>query len=518
MKTTFRLIIAGLLISHFSLSAQNFIDGEIHMKTADSVTGQVDMNNGYIAPLIATYGIDTIYYPFTGLGSDSLEKTCRIRFSNYALTSQFLSALQALPICDYAEQSPLYNTNFTPNDVHPNQWHLAKIQATGAWDVTQGSQIVVIAIVDNAVRITHEDLAANLWVNTGEIPNNGLDDDFNGYTDDRNGYDVADRDGNPNPPAGITAGDAYNHGTHCAGIASAVTNNGKGIASLGFKAKIMSVKCTRNSESGNVISASLDGITYAIRNNADIISMSFSGTGNSITSDLILNSARSKGIVLIAAAGNDNVSTPNYPASSPGVISVGATNQNDEKASFSNFGSTIDIMAPGVSIYSTIGSSDSDYGFNGGTSMACPMVAGLAALVLAVRPNFTPQQVEAQLKNNTDDISSLNPGFNGQLGAGRINAQKTLDDFGTVNVVSSVNNNESLINIFPNPFNESIYIENKSNHNALFEIYNADGTLILSQYVTSENTSLNLTLLAAGIYFVKSTSVKNTQQFRLIKH
>jgi subtilisin family serine protease len=515
MKNFIRLVIVVFSFV-YNIQAQNFIDGEIHMKTVDSVTTQININNNFILPLIATYGIDTIYYPFSGLGNDTLERTCRIKFTNTVLTSQFIAALESLAICDYAEQSPLYTTDFMPNDVHANQWHISKVRATGAWDVSQGSPNVVIAIVDNAVRTTHEDLAANMWVNGGEIPNNGIDDDFNGYTDDVNGYDVADRDGNPNPPAGIASNDAFNHGTHCAGIASAVTNNSKGIASLSFKAKIMAVKCTKNNEAGNVLSASLDGVTYAMRNNANIISMSFASSGSSITSEVLFNTARSRGIVLIAAAGNDNVSTPYYPASYSGIISVGASDQSDLKAGFSNFGSTIDIMAPGVGIYSTLGSSDTDYGFNSGTSMACPLVASIAGLVLAVRPNFTPQQVETTLKNNAVNISSLNPGFNGQLGAGRIDAQNTLDDFGTVNVISSLNN-DATVNIFPNPFNETIKIYIENNKSSFVEIYSFEGRLILQSDIEMKNSILNVQHLHSGAYFMKVFSENSIQQFRLVK-
>ena len=501
-----------LFVQSYLANAQNWIEGEIHMKTADTFSGQVDMSNNYIASLIATYDIDTIYYPFMGLGNDTLEQTCRIKFSNYVLASQFLTALQALPICDYAELSPLYNNNFTPNDINANQWHLQKIQATGAWDVSKGNTNIVIAIIDNGVLTTHEDLAANIWVNTAEIPNNGFDDDFNGYVDDVNGFDVADRDNNPNPPAGISNTDKFNHGTHCAGIASAVTNNGKGIASVGFNTKIMPVKCTKNTESGSVLSASLDGITYAMRNNADIISMSFGSSSSSFTTEVLLNTARNRGIVLIGAAGNENVSAPFFPAAYSSVMSVGATNENDQKASFSNVGSTLDIMAPGANIFSTLASGNTDYGFLSGTSMACPLVAGLAALVIAAQPAFSPQQVVAHLKSNTDNISSQNPSFNNQLGSGRINASKALDDFGTVNNIVFFENKD--LKIYPNPFGEYIYFEGEATEN--FEVFITDmnGKLLIH----SEEKMVATTTLASGIYFLKvHTSNQKVYCTKLVK-
>lgn len=492
------------------VSAQSFTDGEIHMKTNSSFSGQLDLSNIYISPLIATYDLDTIYYPFLGLGNDTLEATCRIKFSNYALANQLLSALQALPICDYAELSPLYTTNFTPNDININQWHLSKIEAQAAWGVSQGSGNIVVAIIDNGVLTTHEDLAANIWTNTGEIPNNGLDDDLNGYVDDVNGFDVADRDNNPNPPSGISSSDGFNHGTHCAGIAAAVTNNNKGIASIGFSTKIMPVKCTRNSESGDILSASLDGITYAMRNNADVISMSYGSSSNALTTEVLLNTARNRGIFLVAAAGNANVNTPFYPASYSSVFSVAATNENDEKASFSNFGSTVDVSAPGANIYSTLASGNSDYGFNSGTSMATPLVAGLAALTLSQQPNLSPAQLAAQIKNNTDNIAALNPNFNNQLGSGRINARKALGA-PTTNVVSISNEK---IKIFPNPFSEYILVEPAEPDN--YEIFIADlNNKILFQ---SKENFISTSGLASGIYFLKIVSAnKQVLNAKMVK-
>ncbi len=517
MKHFIIIVISFALFSNSNFAQtyqSDFLDGEIHMKVSDSFQGQLTLSETLLSTLIPTYGIDTLYYPFTDLSNDTLENTCRIKFSNVALTGQLLSALYTLPYCDYAELSPLYTTTFTPNDVNANQWYLQTIQAFNAWNISQGSQDVVIAIVDNAVRITHEDLQDNIWINTGEIPNNGIDDDLNGYVDDRFGYDVADRNSNPAPPAGINSSDAFNHGTHCAGIAAAVTNNGKGVASIGFKAKIMAVKCTRDSGPGNVLHNSIDGVTYAMRNNADIISMSFASSGNSITNELLFKTAHARGIVLIGAAGNDNTSTPYYPAAYANVFAVGATNENDEKASFSNFGSYINIMAPGVNIYSTKAASDSDYGFNSGTSMACPLVAGLASLVLAERPNYSPQQVYAELSQNADNISAQNPGFNGQLGSGRINAFKTLQSF-TSNVSIDALDND--LKIFPVPATNDLFIVGDGIDS--FKLYDVSGnTLDVPADISDEQIILDLTFLAQGVYFIQLQTNNTLVTQRILKY
>jgi subtilisin family serine protease len=245
--------------------------------------------------------------------------------------------------------------------------------------------------------LTHEDLAPNIWVNPNEIANNGIDDDNNGYIDDINGYDVADNDNNPNPPTNASSS-VFSHGTHCAGIASARSDNGIGIASPGFVSKIMAVKTKFNSSTGATLERAYQGLEYAIAANPTIISMSWGGYSYSQTYQELIDVAISKGIILVAAAGNADVDFPMYPAGYNGVISVGATDQNDMKASFSNYGTSIDIMAPGVSIWSSFATTNSSYGYYSGTSMACPIVAGICALLKSKKPSGTPSQIEQCLE------------------------------------------------------------------------------------------------------------------------
>ncbi|MGE3825461.1 MAG: S8 family serine peptidase, partial [Bacteroidia bacterium] len=382
-----------------------------------------------------------------------------------------------------------------------------KIDAEQAWDITTGSSSVVIAIVDNAVLHSHQDLAANRWVNTTEQNGiTGFDDDLNGYTDDIYGFDVADSDGNPEPPSGTLNSSPFKHGTHVAGIAAAATNNNMGVASLGYNCKFMSVKCSPNSGGGDELPSAQDGVFYAMRAGADIISMSYGGAGGALVSELVLNQAYAAGIVLIAAAGNDNTNTVHFPAAYSNVIAVGATDQNDAKSSFSNYGNWIDVMAPGVSIYSTLTESGNTYGNLSGTSMATPLVAGLAALVLSDEPGLTPAQVKAKMQQGCENIDAQNSGFIGQLGAGRINAFHALSPVGIKDNLSA-----NQLHIFPNPVQKNtplfLNIGETNGHEITVNVVDIAGRLLASERINEQSDGaykLNaVNNLLAGSYFVE---------------
>ncbi len=373
----------------------------------------------------------TVLDLFDQFGSGDLRPAFKLQdtrltsiYTFHTSSAGLIEQLRALEGVDYVEAVPSMELFYTPNDLHTNQWNLQTVRAQRAWDIKRDASDVVVAVVDDAVLITHPDLAANIWKNPVEVPN-GIDDDGNGYIDDIHGYDVADGNADPNPPAGANSSH-FSHGTHCAGIVSASTDNGTGIASLGFNAKIMAVKCKADNTSGGSIQAPYQGVEYAIASGADIISMSWGGGSYSITYQTLFDVAHSKGIILVAAAGNSNTSAPMYPASYNHVISVAASNTSDGKASFSNYGSTIDITAPGVDIWSTVPGSGL-YDFKSGTSMACPLVSGLCALMVANAPGIHPDSVEKCLKSTATDIHGQNSSYINQLGAGRINAEQALN-------------------------------------------------------------------------------------------
>ncbi|MCK5590717.1 MAG: S8 family serine peptidase, partial [Candidatus Pacebacteria bacterium] len=300
---------------------------------------------------------------------------------------------------------------------------LVKVQAEQAWDISTGNSNIIIAIVDTGVDWEHPDLAAHIWEN--DDPINGVDDDGNGFIDDLRGWDFGGLDGTPdNDPME----DNPTHGTHVAGIASAVTNNSEGVAGLGFNCTIMPVKTSQHDIGDRLIAYGYEGILYAIDNGADIINCSWGGFGFSRANQEVINYAVENGVVMICAAGNDGLDEIIYPANYDGVLSVGFTGPTDNKAFTSNYGVNLDVMAPGEGILSTWQSLTSPYISINGSSMASPLAAGLAGLVIDHFPQFNPLQVIEQIRINADNIDALNPGFDEMLGSGRINAFKALNN------------------------------------------------------------------------------------------
>jgi subtilisin family serine protease len=349
--------------------------------------------------------------------SPELQRTYLLEFTDYANVDAIINELKSTGKIDYAERVPLDRPCLVPNDPgYSSQWHLNVINAAGAWNYFSTGSTIKIAIVDDAVERTHSDISPNLWVNPGEIASNNIDDDGNGYIDDVNGYDVGSNDNNPNPP-----NSSFSHGTHVTGCASPATNNGTGVAGIGFSCKIMAVKATT---SASAITNGYDGVVYAVVSGADVINMSWGGTGSSTTAQNVINWAYAQGVVLVAAAGNNNTNTMFYPAGYTNCIAVAATNSNDTKANFSNYGTWVDISAPGNNIYATY--TGNTYANNSGTSMASPIVAGLCGLMLSLNPSLTPSDIRNCLTSTATSISAQNPSYNGQLGSGRINANAAM--------------------------------------------------------------------------------------------
>lgn len=366
------------------------------------------------------YGITRLRKPFYRAKTEDIRNIYQLYFSNQAKVYELVQELEKHKSVVYAEQVPIMRTTLTPNDLGANttagQWALYKIKAPAAWDISVGSPAIKVAVVDDAVKSDHPDLSPSLWVNPGEVAGNGIDDDGNGYIDDINGYDVADDDNTVLPNT-----NSMSHGTHVAGIVGAATNNGVGVASIGFGIKIVAVK---SSNQAQVVTDGYSGVIYAADAGADVINMSWGGSGAGQTGQNIMNYAYNAGCVLVAAAGNDNVTTIFYPAGYTNVISVASTNSSDAKSSFSNYGTWIKVAAPGSQIRSTYISSSggNTYANLDGTSMASPMVAGLCGLMLSVNPNMTQPQLANCLYTTADPVTTNS----GQMGAGRIDAQEAL--------------------------------------------------------------------------------------------
>ncbi|KAF4671063.1 Suppressor of the cold-sensitive snRNP bioproteinsis mutant brr1-1 [Perkinsus chesapeaki] len=312
-----------------------------------------------------------------------------------------------------------------PNDPsYTKQYQHALINTPQAWDMTTGDDSLVVALIDSGIDYTHPDLANNIWVNPGEIPGDGIDNDGNGYIDDVNGWDFHGDTANPM--------DQYGHGTHVGGILAAQGNNGRGVTGVSWKVSIAPLRFL-NEKGKGYLSSALEAIDYAISMNIKLSVNSWSCTGCSVpTLETAVRRAGDAGHLFVASSGNkqnDNDVTPTIPCgfNLDNIICVAATDSKDIMLSNSNYGATtVDIAAPGGSIYSTKPSNT--YAYMSGTSMATPMVAGAAALMLAVRPQATAAQIKASILSSAKPVAGLN---------GKCVSGGRLDVFGALNDITS---------------------------------------------------------------------------------
>ncbi len=437
----------------------------------------------------------------------NLERIYKIELEEGQSVEEAVAEYSKDPNVEYAEPNyiyelfatPLPDLHYVPNDyyigdtvnvgywrenswgeAYPDMWGLQKIQAIEAWNVfdinengifdpgeTRPGEGVVVGLIDSGVDYTHEDIAANIWTNEDEIPNNGIDDDGNGYIDDVKGWDFLAQTiydtAEDNDPF-----DAFGHGTHCAGTIAAVANNGVGIAGIAPYAKIMALKA--GDSSGYLTTIALEkAIYYAVDNGADILSNSWGGRNFSESMQEIFDYAYAKGCVPIAAAGNSDAEVSLYcPANIDKVITVASSDHLDAKSSFSNWGEGLSVAAPGgdssiddgpngpstwflgrniLSLRGAdldmCGSNDQYYGpypagiclvpqfeqtakyyRSRGTSMACPHVSGIVALVLSKNLNLTNKDVRSIIEFSADDLGDT--GKDIYFGYGRVNAYKAV--------------------------------------------------------------------------------------------
>ena len=343
-----------------------------------------------------------------------------------------LSELNRNPLVEFAEPDKIIRLSKLPNDSRfGSLWGLhnlgqnggtidADIDAPEAWDITTGSQSVVVAVIDSGVDYNHSDLNTNMWTNPGEIPGNGVDDDGNGFVDDVYGINAVDDNGNPmdvvNDP----------HGTHVAGTIGAAGNNGLGVVGVNWTCSIMALKFIGDDGEGS-LSGEVQCIDYAINHGAHVINGSYGDYGTSNIERRAIERAGVAGILCAFAAGNDGEdsdSQPQYPASYEldNIIAVADSTHDDRLSNFSNYGgTTVDVAAPGSSILSTI--PNNAYDSYSGTSMASPHVAGLAALIRATDNTLTFKDLKDRIIDSVDKI----PSMAGKLvSGGRINAAKAL--------------------------------------------------------------------------------------------
>jgi subtilisin family serine protease len=323
--------------------------------------------------------------------------------------------LSGLPGVRYVELNYFYQiaeTHVTPNDPeYPKQWaHQEITNAEVGWEYSTGSSQTIIAIIDSGIDLTHPDLSSKILTN--------LDRDY--FQDDD------------------TANDQHGHGTHVAGIAAAIGNNGVGVAGVDWQARLLPLKVCGPTGTDCPNSDIAEAITYASNNDAEVINISLSGSIYSQSMQDAINTAYANGALIVAAMGNDNTSTPRYPAAYTNVFAVSATDRTDVLAYYSNFGDHVDIAAPGGEttiltdgIYSTLptynvtlGNSPS-YGYLQGTSMAAPYVSGLAALIWATQPSYTNDDVQYVIEISALDLGAV--GWDQSFGSGRVDVQAALE-------------------------------------------------------------------------------------------
>ncbi|TMQ65330.1 MAG: T9SS type A sorting domain-containing protein [Candidatus Eisenbacteria bacterium] len=372
----------------------------------------------------------------------------------------------------------LYAT--VPNDPYVQplyQWYVespAGVGLPGGWDLGRGDTNTVIAIMDNGIDIGHPDLASQIWINRAEVPGNGVDDDGNGLVDDVKGWDFGNGDADPSAeamidPSGIDEGF---HGTFVAGIAAAATDNGAGIAGAGWQCRIMALK-VGNSAGELPLSAVTAAFEYAAGEGADVLNMSF-GTRDPTAQDYfqaLVDMATAANVLCVAAAGNDSLDTPSYPAACANVLAVAATGEDNRRAAYSNWGSWVDVAAPGSAMWSSIcrnyeldfvsqiiyllyfgWDGENPYMYGDGTSFASPLVAGVCGLTRARMPGLTPQQIIAHVVATGDLVTYDHP-----IGP-RVNAYRALSE-PAVDVEPLAPPRTAFGSAWPNPFGRATTID-----------------------------------------------------------
>jgi subtilisin family serine protease len=397
--------------------------------------------------LLDQFGVRALEPEFAGTKDPNLSSYYIVHLPAGSILADAVGAFRTTPGVEAADPIAILPVTSIPND-SLFQYQYGFYQANDrdsdlpeAWDLTQGDSSVVLAIVDTGVLWSHPDLAANIWRNWGEIPNNGIDDDGNGYIDDVRGWDfVTGVVGTPGEDVNTPDNDPSDyagHGTAVAGVAGAVVNNVSGVAGAGYHCRIMPVRAGWETSTGSVVDMSFcaQAITYATDNGANVINCSWQnadqgGLGAAVTY------AIAHGVTVVVAAGNEGTDTPpqNDLGQRGDCVDVAALDANDVRTTVSNFGAWVDVSAAGDNIITT-GSAHYTpiYTSPGGTSFAAPLVTGVIGLWQSWRkahglPLAPPDSVRWRLHDTADNVDSVNPTYAGKLGGGRVNAYRMITD------------------------------------------------------------------------------------------
>jgi thermitase len=381
----------------------------------------------------------------------------------------------------------------------------ADISMEEAWEIEQGDSSIIVAVIDSGNKMDHPDFAGRFWTNNNEIPDNGLDDDGNGFVDDVQGWDFAYNDNLPTDDNG--------HGTNVSGIIGLASNNGIGLSGVDWNCKLMMLKGVN---AGNIgyYSWWVSAIYYAIDNGAKVINMSLAGNISSGILQSAITEAVTNGVTVVAGMGNENTSTKRYPAGCNGVIAVGATDPDDSRSqpffwgssSGSNYGTHISVVAPGNFIYGADYLSDTNYtSYWGGTSQATPHVSGVAALLLAQDPGRSPSDIKLILEETAEDMVGPTDedvtGFDVYFGHGRINAYQALS-YGNVGIQTSAPIDRPFL-VFPNPAEDNLYITLEEKfHDLYWKLSDPFGKTLLQIPAVPGLNQLPLGTISSGSYFL----------------
>ena len=378
-----------------------------------------------------------------------------------------------------------------------------------AWDIELGDPNMIVAIIDTGLRLTHPEFSGRIWNNVNEVLD-GSDTDNNGFIDDLlAGWDFINNDNDPT--------DDHGHGTNVAGIALASGNNSIGYAGVNWNARVMICKALDENNSGSY-AAMAGAIYYAVDNGAKVINMSIGGSGNSATLSDAIDYCYNNGVVLVACMMNFNNSVTYYPAGYNKTIAIGSTDPDDTRSnpffwsntSGSNFGSHIDIVAPGNYMYGLSNSSDTYYGgYWGGTSQATPIVTGVVSLLFSQNSTLTFEEIRTILRESAEDQvgdpSEDVSGFDTYYGYGRLNAKNALSHQ-ILSIDNFENANKNIV-IYPNPIkaNNQLEMSNLIDGDYSINIYNAFGQNLQSKNTTTYNSKITISIskLTAGIYFLR---------------